>query len=761
MLSGEGRKASTTKAYDELMSMFNESGSGGQGGSASGGGGGRNSDGEAVAVGSSALPSGLSRAQMNIEKLRQLQASAAMRANRNGPSVSSGIEAELMATKARISSRNGNARSASASTGNLSGSAAGQAAYAMQMARANRARATVSNGSGGAPNGSSRSGANGAGRGLTKEQVIVGHYCRHATKMLERLMAGKPDGPAKEQELKARIKTYWSFWIHGRMTKQDFLNRVDRFVNTSCPEAAGISVNGAFRTWYQAQAAQTQQRRLQQHQMAHRAKQQELLRLQQQLKADPAAGAQLQQQLQRQRLAEERQRQLLRREREKMQNITGSPSDVQKTNTGQDADDGDDDKVLVPPGTTLARKKKPPPARLPLNTTNDSSSLAGTKHSLPEGAELSQNKKMRIATKPPKRPNVSAGQAAAVGVKAARRGEGGKPSGPRQHHVDDELNFVKNIVDIEQEEEALVGRGAQPTSIPQYVDTNRYAESMLLNGPRLRKKLERLTRKHDLEGVSMEVIEFVSLAARERLSAVIESLRETAQARRDAGRREWTTCETGPDMKKKWLSMRKDEQRALDVEKELRKRKRKVEEEKQAAKLASENAADGKTSKEIAAAAEAARKEKVELEKKKQAASSTEQALAALTAGLTRRKKRAKAKAAQKAAASSFPSWTRSQDSSAGTSGKSSLKTTGTSMNDIASRVKAVGASKEVASSSTKRMDGVTRPGDYPLIEDTTPITLRDCIFFMQHEHNSRTSHLLFKWMPRMSYNDPAYDNHQ
>lgn len=756
ILAAPDSKPSSSKAYNELLSMFNEGGGSGRVGGGGNGGGNSNP---------------VSSAQANIEKFRRLQASAmaAGRSPSGGGGGLSGIEAELLAAKAQVDSQTAVPRAVNGNGANTS--AAAQAALAMRMARTNSGS-------------SSRGGRNGqGGQKLTKEQVIVGHYCRHATKLLDKVLEGKPNKKMLEEELRQRIKNYWGLWIHGRLRKHELLEKVAAFVNNSCPEARNISVDREFRTWYQAQVAHTATLRKQQQQqqqrrlMMQRIQQQQDVVKRQMEQVRSSNNLQLQQQLaQQQKILQEKRQQLLAPEgKDNLQPAGSGPAN--NTNLGSSAsngngnkserdDEGDDDKLLIPPKkatSTPPRRPKPPPARVPPKIGRENPNLAGTKHALSSPTSDSQQGKKFKASKAGKRPpghGKVAGKSLLMRPASSNKPAAANTNRPRR--VDDELNFVTNIVDIEREEEALVDEAqGDANSSAVHLDTNRYAQNMLLSGPTLRRKLERITRRHSLETVSMETIELVSLAARERLSAVIEALKETAQARKDVGRSAWTTVSTGHDMRKKLQAIRKDEQRSLDVAKELRKRKRKQAEEEDAAKAVSGSAVDGKTGKELAAAAEAARKEMAALEKKKQAASSTDRALKALTAGLTRRKKKAKAAAAQKAAGATFPSWTRTQSGSNGTiSGKSSLKSgqsgVSSSMKAVAAVVNAA-ASKGQLSSSAAQINGVTRPGDFNPGELQSPITLRDCIFVMQHEHNSRTSPLLFKWASRLSVGDPKY----
>jgi hypothetical protein len=88
---------------------------------------------------------------------------------------------------------------------------------------------------------------------VTREQVILGHFCRHAIKILNRVMEGLPDQASKEAELRSTIKVLWTQWVRGAIAKQVLLERVSDFVRRSTPGAQNVSVTDEFRQWYQHQ----------------------------------------------------------------------------------------------------------------------------------------------------------------------------------------------------------------------------------------------------------------------------------------------------------------------------------------------------------------------------------------------------------------------------------------------------------------------------------------------------------------------------
>ena len=832
----------TSKAYNELLSVFGDDPNN------------KNPSALTPLSGSlNRVPGGARAAALanagNLERFRQLQAAGVLRgrgqalsqhARANGVS---GIEAELLAAQANLGSQNQlrnvsqpKTSSASAVSRSNGAAAAAQAALAMRMARngnatspsnsavhtsgsrhvANGANSTsvrasgasganssssansgssmgASNRSGGRGGASGRPRTNGQGRvksQLTKEQVIVGHFCRHATTMLSELLENKPNRKEMNDELCKNIRHYWAAWLHGRITKNDLLHRISSFVNKSCPEAANLNVEAEFRTWYQHQAdlRAKENERIAIYQkvffkikeMVEREKRGEkadpedkkaLLQEQRKLRHDIEQLKQLQKVhekmsvVKKQRIRAQRVKELAKvKEEAKVKDEAKVQEEIrvkQEVKLKEDDDDDDDDKALLaqfqpPPG-----RVKPLRPRIPVGANGDNnssvSSLAGTKHQLSGSPVQAPQPKRLKTTKPAKKtsPTLS-NNIYPKGVKpppaSIEKFKGASLNQTRQERVDDALKIVNNIVDIEQEEEALIGgSNAQRSGAATSIDTNKYAENMMLNGPRLRQKLQKITTRNGLGDVSLDVIEFMSLAAREHLSGMMESLRDIARARKDLGRAEWTTADVGPDVAKELESTRKHEQRSLDVAKELRKRKREEEEENAAADRAkTATGVDGKTAKELAAAAEAARKEREAIEKKREAANSTNRALHQLTAGLVRRNKKKKKKAG-----TTYPAWSQKSDKS--TSAGSSMQTdASTSMNSVKASVNAAVAAGKTATSDAESK-GITRPGDFISKIVESPICLRDCLFYMQHEHNFRASPILFRWAPRVGLRDPQF----
>lgn len=88
---------------------------------------------------------------------------------------------------------------------------------------------------------------------VTQEQVIVGHFCRHALATLARITGDLPNTLDIQRQFRMQIKRLWTQWVTSRITKAMLLETVARFVRDSCPAAANVNVISEFRSWYHQQ----------------------------------------------------------------------------------------------------------------------------------------------------------------------------------------------------------------------------------------------------------------------------------------------------------------------------------------------------------------------------------------------------------------------------------------------------------------------------------------------------------------------------
>ncbi|KAI0558198.1 Transcription initiation factor TFIID [Gracilaria domingensis] len=100
----------------------------------------------------------------------------------------------------------------------------------------------------------------GQSRSITQEQVIVGHFCRHAIKTLKKIMEGLPYATQGEMRLREHIKAVWSQWVKGMITRPQLLQSVSNFVKQSTPAAKEVDVIKDFKAWYEHEYEQQKQR---------------------------------------------------------------------------------------------------------------------------------------------------------------------------------------------------------------------------------------------------------------------------------------------------------------------------------------------------------------------------------------------------------------------------------------------------------------------------------------------------------------------
>lgn len=314
----------------------------------------------------------------------------------------------------------------------------------------------------------------------------------------------------------------------------------------------------------------------------------------------------------------------------------------------------------------------------------------------------------------------------------------------------EELSVVRDIVDIEDEEDKLgIDAGAETLEVQEVFD---YGADMLLAGPRLRTKMQAITKRVGLEeNVGTDVMEMVSLAARERLSEIFESLREIASIRTDSEKGNWRTQITGPNVYSRMKRMRQDEERTLQVGSEMRSKRLKEQKEQEAKKLAGESASADKKTKDSSAAAESDRKQRVALEKKRKEHSSHNDALIALVRSTDARRKKpaikglAPLESLSKKGLPPIPKLGSMNTASAGSSSKDRRVT------DPHEKLNTLGPLVKLGRDNAlhnKDMQPAAKP------EVKRRLTLRDCIFLMERTPNTRKSSLVYKWYARLGTRD-------
>ena len=695
---------------------------------------------------------------------------------------------------------------------------------------------------------------------VTQEQVIVGHFCRHALACLTKLTRDLPNHQQLQLSLKTDIKRLWAQWVDNRITKAALLETVARIVRNSCPAAANINVISEFRSWYHQQLDVQRQNRnrqnppaptlatarqatpaaAQQHTQAQLPnyrytqaqqrvaaapgihQQQQALALQQNNGVSPAVhraaiaqgigaiGAQqakisvrgvqpksepkqyaaktipqktvasktvprtiakphpqLNAQVSVQNAAayaaaaaqQAKARPAMTRPKVMPNTVIKSEAMLSAMANTQ----GLAGKRLTQPvnlpqynaalqAQMVAQKKAVPNAMMKKPSPKGKKTLPGTVQQIPTAMMGKVHPHQpRVAhpampgvlvpgtvpgMAPPHltqmRPGAVAVARPAVVVQGQQQQQAPVPDQKKKKVIDMGLNVVDNIVDIDNEQNNLVGEVGQQDVL--MGDVEDYSDSTLESSA-LRDRMTRIMRKHGIDGgLAKEILEMMSLATRERISYVIENVREMAHARVDTTKYEFESKENGPDIYAELEKMREDEQRNLVVQSELRTSKWREEQEELSAREAADKKTDEKSAKEAASAAEQKKKAKAALEKKRAADSSQRFALTDAISGINKKRKK-------KTTVAPFMLGVgmSSKNGSSKVSGASSAPKVGTvplGATTGSSVVPQVLAQNAMANAKP----AVQRP----------PIKLEDCLAFSQEDPNMRQSAMVYQWYARL-----------
>lgn len=652
---------------------------------------------------------------------------------------------------------------------------AAQIAAAQRQAAANRAKIAM-NGAAAAP-------VRRPSHQVTQEQVVVGHFCRHAIKTLGRVMAGKPDKTAKEEELKGEIKSLWGEWVRGNISKTALRQRVSEFVRLSTPEAQAIDVTGEFKQWYQHQL------RLQALNTGPPAEQARA-----RTTADAAVALANRNAAMQAQVSAAKNPALLAANSGTARAVAGTavaqnvggPTTAAANAAASAAALAPQRQLFQPTDATVGMKRPlPPSAAAPTpnaqgvparqgNALNVHVAAAANLNSSTPGQPAAKKHRglgsKKKGAKGSQTPTPSSQAVAKQGSSAKSQATGASGSGvaaqpgsmkpgevPKKpvRKVDDELDIVRNIVDIEGEEDMLVGSDAAGGAA---VDTADYdAAGLILTGPALKTKLGAICARLGLdENVPSETMEIVALAARQRLAHMLEELGSIAKARTGADLGNWKTKPCGIDQRARMQDMRDQELRALDAASNVRREKA----ASAAAKLAAENTAEAdKAAKEAAASADAKKKELALKEKHEMAQRTQRNALSGVLAGIGKKSRsKGQGSSSRKPSAGKGGSGgpgenTKDAGSPSPGGGAPAKQPTASKGSDAKGGSKAASGSKMAAegteaaagSGGSLGTTGNPRP----------PITLRDCIHFMEGEPRMRKSSILYVWYAKLGVEKP------
>jgi len=289
-----------------------------------------------------------------------------------------------------------------------------------------------------------------------------------------------------------------------------------------------------------------------------------------------------------------------------------------------------------------------------------------------------------------------------------------------------------------------------------------------------KKKLSRVMSKVvDENSIALkeDALECMEQAVRERLKYVVAKLMLTSKQRTESRKRDFPISESGVAVAQQLQAARMNEERKLDVAAENRKRRRMEEEAKKSGKEGEGEAGKGGSAKPDGTEGGSTKKSAVdknivEREKRAESMKATNKALRNLTAGIRVKRKFAlpskkpigdrkpldtssllkPAAAAKTVAAKALPAKSGPSKAAPGASpaGKSAPPKTGTGTTGkkVAKSEKSAGS----GTTSTAGASGAAKSKPVPSI----PLTLRDCLYFLEHERLSRKTDLLLRWYSRL-----------
>ena len=159
------------------------------------------------------------------------------------------------------------------------------------------------------------------------------------------------------------------------------------------------------------------------------------------------------------------------------------------------------------------------------------------------------------------------------------------------------------------------------------VEDDGYAENMVLAGNKLKSKMQKIAKRHELDDeIGKDIMEMMSLAVEERLRLVLDGLKESAVLRTMGHKEGYITEDIGINVYEKMEQIREDEERLLVQAAESRVKRLNEKKEQELRKLNGDTSGTEKK-KETNATSEAERKEKLAQEKKRKEHSSQRDAL--------------------------------------------------------------------------------------------------------------------------------------
>mmetsp|Transcript_10340 Transcript_10340/g.20839 ORF Transcript_10340/g.20839 Transcript_10340/m.20839 type:complete len:760 (-) Transcript_10340:995-3274(-) len=289
-----------------------------------------------------------------------------------------------------------------------------------------------------------------------------------------------------------------------------------------------------------------------------------------------------------------------------------------------------------------------------------------------------------------------------------------KRAASEKHNKNTNIDDITNDVGIDIEEEEEILAQDVETEKHKYIKTTETdADALLLSSSIVKRKLSAICKRHRLDEAALDCVDFLSLSVHDRLVGILEGLVCIARARLDLRRKSWPSShieDVGPNVRKKLMELKRDEERALDALEMQREEARKAEGEKD------------KSPVEDAAKKSAADKAAAE-QKKKNAEVNAVNTTLQNTLNSMFKPKRKKPK---------------------------SIGDIGRPAGSHGSNPKA-NLTRGENSSSVTPMSGISKPetSSAPAVEKI-PIVLTDCLTFLERERQSSKSSMLHRWYVRL-----------
>ena len=89
---------------------------------------------------------------------------------------------------------------------------------------------------------------------VSREKVIVGHFCHFTIRRLGEIMEGSPQKQQVIALLKEHITSMWVHWVDGHLSRHKMLVSIACYVRDSGPLPSRFDVIKEFKEWYEVES---------------------------------------------------------------------------------------------------------------------------------------------------------------------------------------------------------------------------------------------------------------------------------------------------------------------------------------------------------------------------------------------------------------------------------------------------------------------------------------------------------------------------